>query len=93
MKEKIKVFLFVIGLLFIAPFTANAEEMPGARSATNEVGDVFLGGNYIEIGISKGGSFGTSAAAPESFKSHATSATGYRLGLLNAKEKKYELFN
>jgi len=83
MKEKIKVFLFIIGLLFVVPFAANAEELPGARSATNEAGDVFLGGNYIEIGISKGGSFGTSAAAPESFKSHATSATNYRLGLLS----------
>lgn len=35
----------------------------GARSETNEsTGDVFLGGNYIEVGISKHGSFGTSVS-------------------------------
>ncbi len=61
-----------------------AEPTPtvGARSATNENGDVFLGGNYLEVGISVGGSFGTSTAAPSDFHSHATSANNYAVGLL-----------
>ena len=50
----------------------------GARSATNSNGDVFLGGNYLEVGISKSGSFGTSTSAPSDFHSHAR----YSLGLL-----------
>lgn len=37
----------------------------GARSYTDtDSGDVFLGGDYIEIGISKTGSFGTESKAP-----------------------------
>ena len=38
-------------------------ELPtiGARSETNSYGDVFLGGNYIEVGVSRHGSFGTEA--------------------------------
>ena len=95
MKRKISKILLLLVLFIIMPFIAKAdeemsdiantnEEMPsvGARSATNSNGDVFLGGNYIEVGISKGGSFGTASAAPDSFKSHATVATEYRLGLL-----------
>lgn len=82
MKRKLSKILLAMVLSFAIPYTISADEMPGARSATNEYGDVFLGGNYIEIGISKGGSFGTSSSAPESFKSHATEATNYRLGFL-----------
>ena len=41
--------------------TSDTGTMPGARSEYNATtGDVFLGGNYIEVGISKHGSFGTS---------------------------------
>ena len=40
--------------------------LPGARSATS-AGDVFLGGEYIELGISKYGSFGTDANKPNGF--------------------------
>lgn len=83
MKKKLSKILLAMVLSFAIPYTINADEMPGARSATNEYGDVFLGGNYIEVGISKGGSFGTRSKAPESFKSHATEATNYRLGLLS----------
>ncbi len=54
----------------------------GARSATDEYGNVFLGGNYLEVGISSGGSFGTSAPAPAEFGSHATYDNYYQLGLL-----------
>ena len=50
--------------------------MPGARSATNSYGDVFLGGNYLEVGISKNGSFGTYTSAPASFNSHASGSLG-----------------
>jgi len=53
--------LMVISLLPTAAFAADGE-LPGARVETNNSGDVFLGGNYIEVGISKHGSFGTSCA-------------------------------
>jgi len=43
-----------------------AAELPGAHHG--KVGDdVFLGGNYIEVGVNKHGSFGTAGAAPEGF--------------------------
>ncbi len=54
----------------------------GARSATSSNGDVFLGGNYLEVGISKGGSFGTSMPAPSDFHSHASGNYDYSVGLL-----------
>ena len=77
-----KKILLTLGLLFMVPLVVDAEGMPGARSASNSAGDVFLGGNYIEVGVSKGGSFGTSSAAPAAFKSHATNANGYSVGLI-----------
>ena len=77
-----KKVLLTLGLLFMVPLVAFAEGMPGARSATNTAGDVFLGGNYIEVGISKSGSYGTSAPAPAEFKSHALSQYSYALGLI-----------
>ena len=87
MKKKVLLILlfFVMTLAYntwISPSITNATEMPGARSATSEAGDVFLGGNYIEVGINKNGSFGTSTAAPESFHSHALSQYNYQLGLI-----------
>lgn len=49
--------LLALGLFFPTQVWA----LPGARSYTNvTTGDVFLGGNFIEVGISKYGSFGTS---------------------------------
>ena len=78
----IKIMTFLLSIT-VSINIAKAEGLPGARSATNESGDVFLGGNYIEVGISKGGSFGTTNVAPESFKSHATSHTEYKLGLIS----------
>ena len=71
-----KKVLLTVGLFFVLPLAALAEGMPGARSATNESGDVFLGGNYIEVGISKGGSFGTTNSAPSEFHAHTTSSVG-----------------
>ena len=52
----------------------------GARSETSANGDVFLGGNYIELGISKGGSFGTSTS-PKSKTFHPND-TKNRLGMV-----------
>ena len=72
-----KKILLTGGLFFALPIMANAA-LPGARSASNDNGDVFLGGNYIEVGISKSGSFGTSANAPAEFGSHSS----YGLGLI-----------
>lgn len=46
----------------VIPTFALEEPTVGARSETSANGDVFLGGNYIELGISKGGSFGTSTS-------------------------------
>ncbi|MFH7244553.1 MAG: DUF4347 domain-containing protein [Spirulina sp.] len=40
---------------------------PGARSATSDSGEVFLGGNFIELGISTLGDFGTLGGRPEGF--------------------------
>jgi len=52
---------------------------PGTSSIT--VGsDVFLGGKYIEVGVSESGSFGTANEAPEGF--HGTSAGANRLGFV-----------
>ena len=82
MSLRLKNIILSIGLLFVFPMVVNAE-MPGARSATNEAGDVFLGGNYIEVGISKNGSFGTSLKAPDDFHSHALSSYSYQLGLIS----------
>ena len=44
------------GYLF---FGINA--LPGARTGTNANNELFLGGNYIELGISRKGNFGTSS--------------------------------
>jgi hypothetical protein len=77
-----KKIILTLGLLFWVPLVVDAEGMIGARSATNAAGDVFLGGNYIEVGISKSGSFGTSAPALADFHSHALSTYDYALGLI-----------
>ncbi|MCQ2517906.1 MAG: YDG domain-containing protein, partial [Lachnospiraceae bacterium] len=53
-----------IGDITYEILVTDAAGLPGARSCTNSYGDVFLGGNYIEVGISKHGSFGTSNTYP-----------------------------
>ncbi|MEG0090577.1 MAG: InlB B-repeat-containing protein, partial [Oscillospiraceae bacterium] len=59
-----------VALMGAAPVAANGNARnigsggTGARSYTNAAGDLFLGGNYIEIGISEIGSLGTSSNAP-----------------------------
>ncbi len=49
------------GAAFMTP-----SALPGARSVTVS-GDVYLGGNYVEIGIDNNGWFGASTAAPSGF--------------------------
>lgn len=70
MKSK-KLIAVIASLMLIgsqlAVLPAVAVEMPAARSYTNELGDVFLGGDYIEIGLQKGGSFGSAGVANSSF--------------------------
>ena len=76
--------LFSVALsFFMSLILVKADSLPGARSATDTDGDVFLGGNYIEIGISKNGSFGTKEAAPAGFNSHALGLYSYKLGLIS----------
>ena len=64
----------------VIPTFALEEPTVGARSETSANGDVFLGGNYIELGISKGGSFGTSTS-PKSKTFHPND-TKNRLGMV-----------
>lgn len=64
--------LFVVGasvLTAVVTIVGNSgivHALPAARSYTSEAyGDVFLGGEYIELGISSLGSFGTTEYIPE----------------------------
>ena len=60
-------FCIVAMILCLVPTTINAQDVgsgeTGARAATVS-GNVFLGGNFMEIGISPCGSFGTTVDAP-----------------------------
>ncbi len=76
-------FLVMVGVIAINTHSVKGgtASYVGAKSETNEEsGDVFLGGNYIEVGLSKGGSFGTSASASSDF--HVKSDIA-QLGLLS----------
>ncbi|SDJ25643.1 LPXTG cell wall anchor domain-containing protein [Proteiniclasticum ruminis] len=55
----------------------------GPRSHTTSYGDIFLGNDFIEVGISKAGSFGTSMNAPISGTKyfHPNDYWGSRIGL------------
>ncbi|WP_313127197.1 InlB B-repeat-containing protein, partial [Proteiniclasticum ruminis] len=55
----------------------------GPRSHTTSYGDIFLGNDFIEVGISKAGSFGTSMNAPISGAKyfHPNDYWGSRIGL------------
>lgn len=57
------ILFFVIGLS-TTKVKAETIRGTGARSCTSVSGDVFLGGKYIEVGISEEGSFGTVERAP-----------------------------
>ncbi|MBF0105567.1 MAG: hypothetical protein HQM16_09610 [Deltaproteobacteria bacterium] len=66
------IFYFLLALVFTS---ATAHALVGAHSYKNDTtGDVFLGGDYIEVGISKYGSFGTTTgqAKPAGFYGTAT---------------------
>ncbi|AFY47683.1 CARDB domain-containing protein,putative collagen-binding protein,Calx-beta domain-containing protein,subtilase family protease [Nostoc sp. PCC 7524] len=99
-------------LLFVADATSNQGEtnennnvfslpvtiagaLPGARSATVS-GDVFLGGNYIELGLSRWGSFGTNATKPSNFYgTNARSQIGMSAdfdGFLNGQDLRFDYF-
>lgn len=61
--------LSVVLLVLVACSLATTQvlaALPGPRSSTVS-GDVFLGGDYIELGISQYGSFGTDQNKPEGF--------------------------
>ncbi len=64
------VIVLVVAIMFVAvqPVSADPpyEGAPGARSVMVG-GELFLGGNYIELGISAWGDFGTVGARPENF--------------------------
>lgn len=69
------VLMFVLITTVILPYNmtyALPSSLPGARSVTVN-GDVYLGGNYVEIGIDNNGWFGASEAAPAGF--HPVSRT------------------
>ncbi len=53
----------------------------GAHSYTNDAGDVFLGGKYIEVGVAKTGSFGTASAASADFHPTSENTTSRKIGL------------
>lgn len=74
----ILVIFLVIALLST---TASAAVLPPARSA--EVNhNVFLGGDYLEVGVSSLGSFGTMVAAPAGEGFHPISGYGGAIGLM-----------
>ena len=59
-KRLLSIVLAFVMVFSLLPTTTSAAGPVGARSEYNSsTGDVFLGGNYIEVGISKHGSFGT----------------------------------
>jgi hypothetical protein len=60
----------LVAVLVLSLFPGTAYGLAGAHTYTNgTTGDVFLGGDYIELGISKRGSFGTTSgqALPSGF--------------------------
>lgn len=70
------------------PFANNIAKAAttGARSYIDSDGNVYLGGNYIEVGVSKMGSFGTSKAPDGSWGFHFVSgceSNGAYMGLLS----------
>lgn len=70
MKNLKKIFFLFLGLLLIPNFVyadnLNSNETNKGRCVVDN-GNVFMGGEYIELGISPRGSFGALTTAPESF--------------------------
>ena len=61
----------------VAANATTLTELPGARSEADSSGNVFLGGNYLEVGVSKGGSFGTSAHPSDSANNSTCTAKAF----------------
>jgi hypothetical protein len=73
--------LFLSAMIFSLPIMGVvADGLPGARSETKE-GNVFLGGNYLEVGINPIGTFGTTVP-PDNQTFNSLSAYDGRLGLM-----------
>lgn len=86
MKKRIlSILLAAIMIFSLLPVSAFAGSVVGARSYSDENGNVFLCGNYIEVGVCKTGIFGTTAA-PQSDKGFhfvdGKESSGAYLGLL-----------
>jgi hypothetical protein len=81
LKELLSVFVsLVIFLTLMVPTNASPScTLRPARSAISG-GEVFLGGDYIEIGLSAKGSWGTSGNAPAGFRGRASTM---RIGLVS----------
>jgi len=62
-------FLVVLALVFTGAQPVSADPYPGAPGARSVMvgGELFLGGNYIELGISEWGDFGTVGPSPAGF--------------------------
>lgn len=81
LKKKISAAIITLLLFSIVPqqvlvqaeAASETKTYSGARAASNDLGELFLGGNYMELGISNWGDFGTVGAKPENF--NGTSAT------------------
>ncbi len=71
----------IISSLPTITVVVSSEATVGAHSYTNSVGDVFLGGHYIEVGVASTGSFGTAAGADDSFHPTTGNSTSGRIGL------------
>ncbi len=58
--------VLLLSAICLAPILlpSRALALVGARSFSAENGDVFLGGDYIELGVSSAGSFGTTYCQP-----------------------------
>lgn len=68
MKSKKLLFIFI---MFVVMFLPNmVEAKSGFRHYTDSDGNIFLGGNYIEVGINKNGVFGTTDAPKEEWGFH-----------------------
>lgn len=86
---------WIIFFLFLITGLASASaQAPGAHSGFNGDGELFLGGNYIELGISNWGDFGTEGDAPAGFRGTAggTLGSGGDMGLQIGMSQDYDGF-
>lgn len=88
MKKRVKGIILAVCIcvgLLTGRVQVEASGMPGARSYKDASGNIFLGGNYIEVGVCSTGIFGTTAA-PDAEKGfhfiEGKESNGAYLGLL-----------